>query len=268
MRRALLALLAAAAASPAFAQDPSAEMPGVELRLDRTSLELRVSAQRLTAGYPAWREASLLLARPWGAHRVQGELSSLERFDSRGTYLAVMDTYTVNPDWYATLAAGAGDGAFFLPRSRFDAILHRKLLADRSLVAFAGVSDYRSPDGHRDRALALGAIRYFTAPWVVQAAVRFNESRPGGIRTRQQYVAVTHGREPGDQVVARYGWGREGYLAIGPATTLVDFASREGSLQWRHRFARDLGFSLGLEHYRNPYYTRSGASLAVFMDMP
>lgn len=255
-------------ATAALGAGPEADAPAVELRLDRATLELRLSAQRLTAGFPGWGEASLLLGRAWGDHRLQAELSTADRFGARGTQMAVMDTYTIDPDWYATLAAAAGDGAFFLPRTRFDATLHRKLLADRRLVAFAGVTEYRAPDGHHDRAFTVGALHYFSAPWVLQAAMRYNESRPGGIRTRQQHIALTYGRAPGDLVVARYGWGREGYLAIGPATTLVDFASREGSVQWRHPVTRDFGLVVAAEHYRNSFYHRTGAAVGLFMDLP
>lgn len=264
--RALLRWAAVAAAMTGVAQ--AQEPPGMDLRLDRSTLELRLGAQRLTAGYPSWREGTLLLTHRSGAHLWQAELSSQQRFGARGTFVSIMDTYTVNADWYASLALAAGDGAFFLPRRRVDAFLYRKLLEDRSLVAFAGVGDYRAPDGHEDRMLTVGAIKYFAAPWVLQGGVRFNESRPGPVRTRQQFVAATYGRAPDDQVTARYGWGREGYLAIAPGTLRVDFESREASLQWRRWIDRSQGVSVALEHYRNPFYHRSGVMVGYFITLP
>jgi YaiO family outer membrane protein len=268
MRRAAFLLLLLGAIAAAGAEEPAADPRGIELRLDRTSLELRLGAQRLTAGYPSWREGTLLLGHRSGAHLWQAEISSQQRFGARGTYASIMDTYTIDPDWHASLALGAGDGAFFMPRRRIDAFLYRKLLADRSLVAFAGLGDYRAPDGHHDRSLALGAIHYFARPWVVQGGVRFNESRPGSVRTRQHFLAATYGRGRDDQWTARFGWGREGYLALGPGDVRVDFASREASLQWRRWIDASQGFAVSLEHYRSPFYDRSGVMLGYFVVLP
>ncbi|HUP29102.1 MAG TPA: YaiO family outer membrane beta-barrel protein [Usitatibacter sp.] len=266
--RLLAAILASSAAGAAAQQNVAVPEPGPSLRLDRGMLELRLGAQRLSAGYPDWQEATVLLARRTGAHLWQAELASLERFGARGTYASIMDTYTLGPRWYASVALAAGDGAFFLPKHRVDAFLYRKLLDDASLVAYAGVGEYRAPDGHRDTSVSLGASRYFEAPWVIQGGVRFNESRPGSVRTRQQFVAATYGRAPGDQLVARYGWGREGYLAIAPGSFRVDFESREASLQWRHPVAPTHGMTVALERYRNPFYERSGIALGYFVALP
>ena len=268
MKRTLCATLLAIAAC-AHAEGDTAPLrdEGLSLRLDRSSLELRLGAQRLTAGYPRWREAGLLLTVPAGSHVWRAEVAATDRFGERGTWLSVMDTFTIDPDWYASIAAALGDGAFYLPRTRIDAFIHRKLLADRSLVAFAGVSGARAPDGHSDRAIEAGAILYFAAPWVLQAALRFNESDPGGVRTRQQYVALSR-MGGADQWTLRYGWGREGYLAIAPGNALVDFASREASLRWRHALDRDSGVTLALEHYRNPTYRRNGIALGYFVLLP
>ena len=269
MKRTVLALLLAFAIHARA--DGDSDLPvrdeGLALRLDRSSLELRLGAQRLTAGYPRWREAGLLLTYPTGSHAWRAELAATDRFGERGTWLSVMDTFTLDRDWYASLAAGVGDGAFYLPRTRIDAFIHRKLLADRRLVAFAGVTGSRAPDGHQDRAVEIGAIHYFAGPWVLQGALRFNESDPGDVRTRQQYVALSR-LSAADQWTLRYGWGREGYLAIGPASSLVDFASREASLRWRHALDRRSGVTVALEHYRNPSYHRSGIAMGYFVLLP
>ena len=269
MKRALLALLLAATLHARADGDtePPLRDDGLALRLDRASIELRLGAQRLTAGYPRWREAGLLLTYPTGPHVLRAELAATDRFGERGTWLSVMDTFTLDRDWYASVAAGLGDGAFYLPRTRIDAFIHRKLLADRSLVAFAGMTGSRAPDGHRDRAIEIGAIQYFAGPWVLQGAVRFNESDPGDVRTRQQYLALSR-MSGNDQWTLRYGWGREGYLAIGPASALVDFASREASLRWRHALDRDSGITIALEHYRNPSYHRTGIALGYIVLLP
>lgn len=261
----IAAIFACAAAPGARAQQPGDAPQPLQLRLDR-ALELRLGGQRVSGGLADWRDASLWATYRAGRHLLQAELAAQRRFHDAGTYAAVTDTYTFDEDWFASLTLGAGDGAFFLPRYRADMFIHRKLLRDKRLVASFGAGHYRAPDGHIDRSYTVGAAYYFAGPWVGQAAVRFNESDPGSVRARRQFVALTYGRERAALVVARYGWGREAYLAIGPARALVDFESREASVQWRRWFDAGHGVSLTLEHYRNPLYERSGATVGYFTD--
>ncbi|WP_341908615.1 YaiO family outer membrane beta-barrel protein [Polaromonas sp. YR568] len=228
------------------------------------SLELTMGAQRLTAGLGNWREVALRGAYGIGPHLLQGEVSQHRRFNTDGTFLGLSDTYTFNEDWFGSVAIGVGDGAFFLPRWRADATLYRKLLADRRLVTSVGVGYYDAPDGHTDKSLSLGAAYYFEAPWVLEGGVRLNHSNPGGVRTQQQFVALTYGRDKQDLVTARYGWGSEGYLAIAANTQLVNFKSHEASLSWRHWFNPRTGALVALNRYTNPSYRRSGITVGVF----
>jgi YaiO family outer membrane protein len=230
------------------------------------SLQLDTSLQSLTGGYGNWRDVSLRGTYEMGAHVLQGELSAQHRFNTDGKFAGVSDTYTFNQDWYGSLAIGAGDGAFYLPRYRVDAALYRKLLADRRLVSSVGVGYYSAPDGHTDRSLSLGLVYYFQAPWILEGGLRLNSSNPGAIRTQQQFVAVTWGHNKQDLVTARYGWGGEGYLALTSNTQLVNFSSNEANLTWRHWLDPKTGLLLGTNRYSNPLYTRSGISAGVFHD--
>lgn len=258
MMRALAAAISLFAALAAQAQDTT-----LPLRMS-TTLELRGASQHVTGDLGDWREISLLGTQVYGSHVLQAELSSKERFKDHGLWAGIADTYTIDPDWYASLGVGASEGAFFLPRVRVDAMLYRKLGAERRTVLFVGPGYARQPDGHTDRMWTAGLIHYFVQPWVIQAGVRHNESDPGNVRTRQQFAAVMYGREGADTVALRAGAGREGYALIGPTTALVDFPSREASLLWRHWLDRSSGITLGFEHYRNPNYERSGAALGWF----
>jgi len=251
------------AACAAFAIAARAQEPGLPLRMS-TTLELRAAAQHVTGDFGDWREVSLLATHESGPHVLQAELSYKWRFHDEGTWAGIADIYTIDPDWYAMLGVGGGDGVFFLPRVRVDALVYRKLGAERRTVLFAGPGYARLPDGHTDHMWTAGFVHYFAAPWVVQAGVRFNESDPGNVRTRQQFAAASYGREGRDLVAIRASAGREGYQPIGPATAIVDFPSREASLQWRHWLDRTSGISVGLEHYRNPFYERSGVALGWF----
>jgi YaiO family outer membrane protein len=195
---------------------------------------------------------------------LQAEASILHRFNQDGVFIGLSDTYTFNEDWYGSIAVGAGDGAFYLPRYRVDAMLYRKFLPNRNLVGNVGVGSYKAPDGHSDRSVSLGAAYYFESPWIIEGGVRMNSSNPGSVQTQQQFVALTYGRVKQDLVTARYTWGGEGYLATGPNTQLVNFDSREASLVWRHWLNARTGVLLGANRYTNPLYVRSGLNIGIF----
>lgn len=254
-----LALVSGLAILGAHAADDAAPI----LKMSNT-LELRVAGEHLSAGEPPWREAALHASHAFDRHFVQAELSATKRWGESGAYAAVVDTYKIDPDWYMSAGVGAGDGAFYLPRVRADALLYRKLGAERQLVLFTGPGYVRAPDGHTDRAWSVGALYYFESPWALQGTVRFNESDPGSVRTRQYALAATHGAGTADEVVMRAAWGREGYQAIAAQTTIVDFPSREASVLWRHRVDARNGIALSLDHYRNPYYERTGGAIGWF----
>lgn len=256
----LVALAPAWAQQPVPPAPPGPPAPPVPQR----SVELSAGSQRLSAGFGNWRDITLRGVYGAGNHVWQGELSAHRRFGVSGTFASLGDTVTLNPDWFAGASLGVGSGAFYLPRLRADAFVARKWLPARNLVTSVGFGYYDAPDGHVDRSLSLGGAYYFEQPWVVQAGIRFNESDPGSISTTQQHVAVTYGREKKDVVTARIGWGREGYQAIAQNTRLVDFASREASLTWRHWFSDRWGFLIGAEVYRNPSYDRNGVQVGVF----
>jgi len=250
------------------------------------NLELSTGAQRLTNGFGNWRDVTLKGAYGLDKHLLQGELSAHRRFGEDrgaacahrrdrlphrrfgedGVFLGVSDTYTFNEDWYGSLAVGAGDGAFYLPRYRVDGTIYRKLLPNRNLVASLGLGYYKAPGGNSDQSVSLGAAYYFEAPWIVEGGIRLNRSSPGSVDTQQQFVAVTYGRNKQDLVTARYGWGDEGYLAVAANRQLVNFESREASVSWRHWLNPRTGVLVGANRYSNPSYRRSGVTVGVFHD--
>jgi len=263
-----LPLLFAAAASAQPAQQaqqlaPSAAPLQAAVEPLR-SLELSTGAQRLSNGYGDWNDISLRGAYGQSRHVFQGEASVQRRFNQDGAFIGLGDTYSFDEDWYGSLAVGAGDGAFYLPRYRVDAALYRKFLPGRNLVGNVGAGFYKAPDGHSDRSVSLGAAYYFESPWIVEGGVRFNSSNPGSVRTHQQFAAVTWGRDKQDLVTGRYTWGGEGYLATGPATQLVNFDSREASISWRHWLNPRTGVLVGANRYSNPLYQRSGINVGIF----
>lgn len=260
---ALLSL--ASVLAPAVAQNVGPVNPAepAPVAQERT-LEISTGHQRLNNGYGPWRDLTLKGLIGFPGHTVQGELSAHERFGTRGAFLSLGDTFTIDEDWHASAALGLGDGAFYLPNYRVDAALYRKFLPARNLVGSLGLGYYDAPDGHVDRSLSVGAAYYFEGPWILEGGVRLNHSNPGAVRTRQQFLAVSWGRASQDLVVARYGWGSEGYLPIAPNLQLVNFDSREASLSWRHWFTPRTGLLLGANRYTNPLYSRNGVSVGLF----
>lgn len=258
----LPAPLAAGATEPETAANPA------QTEVTRTAVDAYTSASQLTDGLQDWHEAGIRGTHTTGAHVLSGEVAAMRRFGESGNFLGLGDSYTFNPDWFGSLSIGAGDGASYLPKVRTDGFINRKLLADRNLIASLGAGYYSAPDGHNDRHVSVGATYYFDEPLILQGEVRINFSRPGNIKTRQQFLALTWGRAQATQITARYGWGREGYLAIGSGNSLVDFSSHQSSLILRHWLGQDWGLAFGLEQYHNPYYERTGISLGLFWEQP
>ena len=230
------------------------------------SLELSTGFQNLSAGFGSWREVALRGAYGWSSHVLQGEISVNRRFNKDGVFVGLSDTYTFDEDWYGNVAVGFGDGAFYLPRYRVDATLYKKWLPQKNLVTSIGAGQYKAPDGHVDNTLTLGLVYYFDAPWVAELGVRGNSSNPGAIKTQQQFVALTYGRVKQDLVTVRHAWGSEGYQTIAANTQLVNFASKESSISWRHWFAPRTGLLIGANRYTNPSYNRAGINIGIFHD--
>lgn len=249
-------------ASTARAQTP--EPPATQNGLH--SIEVYEARNKLNAGYDSWREFGLRGLYRWGDHLFSAEAINMNRFNENGNYLGLGDTVVLSPQWYASLSAGAGDGAPYLPKYRLDGFVHRKFLDDFRLVGSLGLGRYRAPDGHQDDSASIGLTYYFSQPWVVQAQAKRTRSQPGSIDTEQYFLAATWGHHQQTQVTGRYGWGQEGYQSLGDALVISQFQSRQKTLTVQHWIGVDWGLKLTVDNYHNPYYDRNGLSLAVFKD--
>lgn len=230
------------------------------------SMAISVGGHQLSNGYGHWRDARISWVYGSGDHVWQGEIAAKKQFGESGLFAGISNTVTLHPDWYTSLSVGVGDGAFYLPRVRADGALYKKWLSGRNLVTSVGLSYYRAPDVHIDRAVNLGAVWYFEQPWVLEAGVRLNRSNPGQIDTRQRFVAVTYGRHQHDLWTLRHGSGGEGYQSIGPQAALINFRSHQTGATWKHWMTPQGGVQVSFERYRNPYYSRNGLSVAFFHD--
>lgn len=243
---------------------PISTVPGTSEPDMPRMLELSTGFQNLSAGFGSWRDVTLRGTYGLPSHVLQGELAITRRFNKDGAFVGLSDTYTFDEDWYGNLSVGFGDGAFYLPRYRVDATLYKKWLPQRNLITSIGAGQYKAPGGNSDSSLSLGLVYYFDTPFVAEAGLRLNNSKPGSIKTQQQFLALTYGRAKENLVTVRHGWGQEGYQTIGTNAQLVNFASKETSISWRHWFAPRTGLVAGANRYTNPFYNRSGLNIGIF----
>jgi len=124
-------------------------------------------------------------------------------FGDAGIFLGVANTHTFNQDWFAYTAAGTSLGGFFLPRFRANATVSRKWLPVRRLVTSVGGGYNAAKDAHHDYSVAAAAVYYFPSPVIVEGGVSWNNSTPGGVLSRYQFLAVTQGRERERYIVLR-----------------------------------------------------------------
>lgn len=230
-------------------------------------LEAGIMHHGLSAGYGVWNGQFVRGVLQTDAVNVwNGEIVHASQFGDSGVLLASGLTHTINPDWFVAGGVSTSAGGFFLPRLRLDLSISRKWLEQRNLVTTVGVTVANAKDGHSDRSVLLAAAYYFERPWVVEGGVRLNQSNPGGIASTTVFVAGTYGREKWRLVSLRYQFGTEAYQLIGNSAALADFRSDAWTLTWREWVARDYGFQLRVESYRNPTYGRQGVELSVFKD--
>lgn len=237
--------------------------PDVLMRAPTRSIDVTTGYQQLTGGFSSWRQLTVHGVYESDRHVIQGELSHKREFDTTGNFLGLTDTYTINDDWFTSGSVGFGDGAFYLPRVRFDGFIYRKFLPKKNFVGSLGIGYYDAPDGHIDRSVALGGAYYFEQPWVVEGGIRFNRSSPGSVNTHQQFVAANYNPDTQNTLSARFAWGSEGYVPLAVKTSIVGFNSTDASVSWRHRLDKDWGFSVSANRYRNPSYSRSGVDVGV-----
>jgi len=201
-------------------------------------------------------------------NRWNSEVLNQTEFKSTGVYGNIGNTHTFNRDWFSSVTVGAGDGGVYLPRYRVDAFINKKWLEDRQLITTLGLGGDKAMDSHSDASVYMGATYYFKSPWIVQGGIRFNDSNPGGVYSTSQFAAITQGADKDHFLTLRYGFGREAYQVVGPATTqvLTDFPSQQASLDWRQWVGDSWGFDTLAERYHNPNYNRTGLTLGIFKE--
>ena len=229
------------------------------------SFDLIALRSSLTAQLPAGEAVNVRMT--WdleGGNSLQGELLEERKFGAGGGVAAVTYTQRLNEDWYATGTLALGHGGPNWANQRIDLQLSRKWLAQRQLVTSVALYGAAFDAGRSDRGARLSAALYGDLPTVTEVGITFNESHPGGVRSRMPYASAVFGHV-GEQLLSlRLSSGREAYQAIGASSSLVDFHSRSLSVNWRQWLAADWGFSAQGEFYRNPVYERRTLGAGLF----
>lgn len=232
---------------------------------DRNSIDFGGEYQSLSSGFGSWNAFYLRGVFPQRTRNTWNtEITQRSEFGDRGTYFDAGDTHIFNDDWYASVAAGASIGGFFLPRYRIDAALNKKWLERRNLVTSIGYMHAKAKDVHHDNMMEVGAAYYWERPWILEGAVRLNFSHPGPVLSESQFFALTHGRDKNRLLTLRVEFGREAYQLVGPSTTLAQFPSQSVSLTWRQWTHGSWGFNCVPQFYHSPAYRRGGITLGVF----
>lgn len=227
-------------------------------------LDVGMSYSQLSGGYSDWQSAYARVALPAARGATYLEAIRRREFDEVGTLLSAGRVQDLNADWGVSGFVSVGSGGDFLPHSKWDVGVARKLLADRSLVLSAGLGRSINHHDYRDDTMRLSATYYLSSAWVLEQGLRWTVSHPGSV-SGQRWYGVVGWRQPGQrEITARIETGSEGWTAQGNQDFVVGFDSQLASLAWSEWLTPRQGVKVMVEHYDNPYYNRTTLDLSVF----
>jgi YaiO family outer membrane protein len=269
--------VASAQASSNTTVAPGSSLPGlggIPLGLDGPGyIEVGGGHSALTGNYPDWNDFYLRAVVSGGRNTFTGEVTREDRFGDSGWFGNLDMVRSLSEDWFAEVSAGGSAGGFFLNRFQTNALINRKLLRRRQLVATVGVGFDQSKTADNDVRAQVGAAYYFKYPIVLQGGLSWTHANPGDILARTQYLAGTWGHEKERFVSLRYEWGREGYEIIGAPTPLApvfnvaeNFPEHTVAGTWRQWIGPNWGVNFNLEQHQEPAYHRIGGTFGVFLD--
>ena len=229
-------------------------------------VEFGGSRSDLNAGQSSWTDIYLRGVASTISNTFNAEANRQQRFGELGYFYSLGWTRIISENWYSEVSAGTSShGGLFLPKWNFDAIINRKLLANRRLVINGGWAYDKSKLANTDQRYQAGGMYYFGFPLIVQGEVTFTKAQPGNILARAQSVAATYGREKEHYITGRAEIGREGYLIAGP-NNLFNFPIHNYSASYRQWIGFNWGFNVSFEHDGNPYFKRNGGIVAMFLE--
>jgi YaiO family outer membrane protein len=226
-------------------------------------IEANGFAQRVSNDFGDWRGIYLRSVRPSRVDTWYVEGMALEAFGQRGGQVGATHRHDWSQHLFHVLGATVGSGAAILPRVRTDGMLGVRFGSRNEWQATAGGSYVKSTTSLYDVAATTSLAWYAPRALVLEAAARFNDSRPGNIASHRLFGVAILTPSPRRSISLRAGGGTEGWQIVSATTTLRRFASQDYSLAWREKLSAHWALSVQGDHYTNPYYTRTGATLGA-----
>lgn len=233
-------------------------------RYDRR-VEVVADRHQVSGGFGDWTGWAARLAIPAGRHDTwYAEALARRAFGDAGSYASLALQHEWSSRIYSFVSLGGGSGDFVLPDLRLDATLSAKWGARQSIVTTVGTTIVDAKLGYRDVG-GVGSVTLYLAPQAIaEVGVRVTRSTPGDVDAARGTGALTLGRQGQAVVVLRGSSGREGFQLLGSDAAVRRFTSHEGGVTWRQWLGEWGGALLQGEHYRNPFYRRTGVGLGLF----
>ncbi len=248
----LAALLATTLSLPCIAQQA----------LNR--VDVGIAHSSLTQGQPNGQAAYVRASLPDAAGATYLELMHRRAFDQHAQLASVGRVHDLDADWllggFATVSA-PGD---FLPHSKLDVTLTRKLLPGRTLLWMGGLSRAVNHRGYRDEAVQTALTWLPPGPLWGELGLRHTTSRPGAVQGERYWATVGWRQAQQRDVALRLESGQEGWSVLGNQANVVGFDSTLWNLGWSEWLGERHGIKASIERYRNPYYSRLTLDIAFF----
>lgn len=233
--------------------------------LEANYYEGGVKYHTLTAGFSDWVEAYAKGSWQQNAdNKWDWEILASERFNESGVFVSAGVTHVFNDDWYGSLHLATSDNVFFFPEYRIDAFINKKFLDEGNFIGTLGLTYEDTGLVNEESAIYLGAIYYFSTPWVLEGGIRYNKSSPGPEYSTRYKIAVTQGQSFDRLITAQVDWGNEAYQYYAITLSSVDVRSTVYSLTWREWIKKDWGINVVGEFYNSETYNRAGVMFGVF----
>lgn len=228
-------------------------------------LEVIGDRHQVSAGLGDWTGVTVRLALPDGTRDTwYAEALTRRAFRDEGAYASLALQHDWSPRLFSFVSVGGGSGEFIFPDLRLDASLSAKWGTRPSVITTLGTTIIDAKLGYRDVG-GVGSVTLHLAPQAIaEAGVRVTRSTPGDVDAARGNMALTLGRQGSGVLVLRGSSGREGFQLLGTNAAVRRFTSHEGGIVWRQWMGGWGGALLQGEHYRNPYYRRTGVGLGIF----
>lgn len=226
-------------------------------------IEANALAQSVTGNYGNWQGGYARYVNPSAHDTWYVEALGLHAFGESGFQMGITQRHDWNTRFFQMIGANVGSGASIMPRARVDGALGVRFGSANQFQATGGVSYVKSVTALHDVAGLASVAWYAPHALMLEAAVRYNVSRPGDIRSQRVSLTSIYTPSARRSFSLRAIGGSEGWQVLNTATTFTRFQSQEAALAWREKITSHIAVSLQGDWYHNPFYTRSGVTLGV-----